>query len=90
METLFSKIVGLAIIIAGLVGVWHMLSAYIKGGKLPQSEVKGFIFILLILGATPFLVDSVPKIGENLVKPVVSITEYVANTISTDLDSSIK
>ena len=89
MESLFPKLVQLAISVILIVSVVRSSMIYIKGEKL-NKEFKSLIIVLLFLGAAPSLTAAVPDIGESLVKPVVSIASYFSDTISSDLQTSVK
>lgn len=84
MDSLITKLINLAIIVVTIAAIWKMTKAYLYGSKV-QVEVKNFLIVLIVLGALPFLSDAAPIIGENLVKPVVSIVKSVSTSISSDL-----
>jgi hypothetical protein len=84
MDSLFATAIRWAIIIVSLAAVYKMVVAYLHDSKIKQ-EIKNLLIVLLILGALPTLSHSAPKVGENLVKPVVAIVENVSNSISSDM-----
>lgn len=84
MESLIPKLIGWAIAIVTIAAVWKVVKAYLYDNKV-QTEVKNFLIVLVVLGALPFLSKSAPTVGENLVKPVVSVIESVSKSVSNDV-----
>lgn len=85
MDSLITKLINMAIIVVTIAAIWKMTKAYLYGSSKVQVEIKNFLIVLIVLGALPFMSDAAPAIGENLVKPVVSIVKSVSTSISSDL-----
>lgn len=84
MESLITKLIGWAIALITIAAIWKMCTAYLYGRSI-QHEIKNFLIVLVVLGALPFLSKAAPTVGENLVKPVVSVVESVSKSVSNDV-----
>lgn len=82
-------IIKAAITIVFFVGVYKVVYAYFKDIAI-KVPIKNYIIILLFLGAAPSLTDAAPKIGEDLVKPVIAIVHSVSSNIASDMQKSVK